>query len=106
MKRKNVHISTRESTKKKVKKQVADDYMDVPYIPEPVDSSVISSYALSEQERQDIESFIRSVAPLVHHIHYTADATVLGGLKIQIGAWLFDATLLFQLETLAQTLKV
>lgn len=66
---------------------------------------VTSAVALTAEEKTAIAKALRSVIGHDVDVEAMVDPNVLGGMRIEVGEWVIDATVLHQLESLADTLK-
>ena len=67
-------------------------------------AKVESSVSLTTKEKEDIETMLRRLLGHDIEAQCTVKPEVLGGLRIQVGDWVVDSTLVSQLTQMAQTL--
>jgi F0F1-type ATP synthase delta subunit len=66
-------------------------------------ASVETAVALTEKEKAEISAFIQDRG-FNGQVTYTVNATVLGGIRIDVGDWVYDTTLKEKLGALVSTL--
>ncbi len=66
---------------------------------------VTSAVALTGEEKTAVAQKLRSVIGHDVTVESIVDPEVLGGMKIEVGEWVIDATVIHQLESLARSLK-
>lgn len=66
---------------------------------------VVSAVALTSDEKATLAQKLHAILGHEVTLESVVDADVLGGLRVEVGEWVIDATVAHQLELLSKTLK-
>lgn len=67
-------------------------------------ATIASVVAMNEKEKIAVERMLERILSHPVECHFTVDANLLGGLKIQVADWVVDTSLSSQLASLTQSL--